>query len=55
MNRTDPIDTDTEALLAKIRALVAASDRDAEEVLDDVAELLGRRRRSQEVYQKPLG
>lgn len=43
------------ALLDKVRAAVAESNRDPATVLEEVAELVGRRRRSRDIYQKPLG
>lgn len=42
--------------LRRIRDLVAeAQDRDSEEVLNDIARVLGGRLKPAEIYQKPLG
>lgn len=51
----DQTDTNATDLLQRVRAAVTASGRDPEAVLDEVVDLLSRRRRSQETYQKPLG
>jgi|GEM_PF-4995851 len=55
MNRNEQSNAEVAELLDKVRTAVSASDRDPASVLDEVAELIGHRRRSQEVYQKPLG
>ena len=44
--------------IAQIRAILASADRHGradEAVLDDIAGVVGERRRHGEVYQKPLG
>jgi hypothetical protein len=55
MNRHEQATADAAELLEKVRTAVGASDRDPASVLDEVAELIGHRRRPQELYQKPLG
>lgn len=55
MNRNEQSAAEAVELLDKVRTAVTASDRDPAAVLDEVAELIGHRRRPQEVYQKPLG
>jgi hypothetical protein len=45
-----------DARLRRIRDLLAeARHRDSDEVLDDIARVLGERVRPAEIYQKPLG
>lgn len=55
MNRNEQSTAEAAELLDKVRTAVAASDRDPASVLEEVAALIGHRRRPQEVYQKPLG
>lgn len=46
----------SDARLRRIRELLAeARHRDSDEVLDDIARVLGERVRPAEIYQKPLG
>jgi hypothetical protein len=55
--RKAPQDDDRcDAQLRRIRELIAESrERDSEDVLNDIARVLGSRLRPADIYQKPLG
>lgn len=53
--RTEKVDGASSAQLDRIRGLVSEGGRPVDEVLDAIADIVGDRRVSQPVYQKPLG